>query len=181
MNELHIEQMLRANVERQRETSHEIKFSNPFSAALIRGGKVLQVVDGYNGVTIEGKNHAMDVVFGAATPVTQIDPWYIGIVKSSPAPTFSEADTLPSHAGWAEFTDYSGTRKEWDDADSSAKVKGSTAVSSFTMTGEGTLNGIFVCGVTTGTAGILWATGSFNASVGVVSTDILKIAYGVRM
>lgn len=176
-----IEQMIKANVERMRGLEHKLEFSNPFSAAHIRDGKLLAVYSGFNGVTIAGKNHAMDVVFGAASPVTQVDPWYIGLVNNSPAPVFAEADTLASHAGWAEFSSYTGNRKEWDDADSSAKVKGSTAVSSFTMSGAGTINGIFIASVDTGTSGILWATGSFDAAVAVISSDVLKVAYGVRM
>ena len=181
LDELKIQQMLDVMVERQRGICHELGFSNPFAGLLIRKGKIIQEVYGHNGVTIVGKNHMLDVTFGNATPVTQVDPWYIGLVNNSPAPTFAEADTLASHSGWSEFTDYSGNRQAWDDADAASKVKGASAVSSFTMTGAGVINGIFVAAAATGTSGVLWATGSFDSTVTVVSTDILKVSYGVRM
>lgn len=169
---------------RQRLLSHGIRFRNPFSAVHIgtRNGrrKILGVHNGWNDVTIVGKNHLLDVVFGKGTPVTQVDPWYIGLVNNSPSPVFAEADTLASHSGWAEFSSYSGNRKAWDDADSANKIKGTTTVSTFTMSGSGTINGIFIASVDTGTSGILWATGSFDTIVTVVSSDELKVTYGIR-
>ena len=160
---------------------HQLMFRNPFIAQLVRKGRVIATTGGHNGVTIVGKNHMLDVVFGAASPVTQIDPWYIGLINQSPTPTLAEADTLSSHSGWSEFTSYSGNRQAWTDADASAKVKGTTTVSTFTISATGDVHGIFVCSVATGTSGVLWATGSFDASLPVVSADELKITYGVRL
>jgi|TARA_R110000751_G_scaffold295739_3_gene404440 hypothetical protein len=161
-------------------------FNNPFSAQVIRRAgvkmtpRVVGMANGHNDLTIVGKNHALDVVFGAAAPVTQIDPWYIGLIDQSPTPTLAEADTLASHAGWTELTDYAGNRKEWDDADAAAKVKGTTTVSQFDINATKTVHGIFVCSVATTTTGVLWATGSFDTTLPVVSGDELKITYGLR-
>jgi hypothetical protein len=164
----------------------DIRFRNPFSGMLIRRmgvkmePRVIQVVHGWNDVTVVGKNHLLDVVFGNTAPVTQVDPWYIGCVNNSPSPTFSENDTLASHAGWSEWSTYTGNRQEWDDANAAAKIKGTTTVSTFPMTGAGTINGIFIASVDSGTAGLLWATGSFDELVDVIGGDDLKVTYGIR-
>ena len=163
---------------------HAIAFNNPFSAMHMRkiNGvyKPIGVYNGRNAVTIEGKNHLLDVVFGNSTPVTQIDPWYIGLINQTPTPTLSENDTLALHAAWNEFTTYSGNRVAWADANASAKVKGSSSTSDFTITTGGTVHGIMIASVATGTSGILWATGAFDASIVVVASDVLKITYGIR-
>lgn len=163
---------------------HLLQWKNPFSAMHWReiNGiyRCINVVNGWNGVTIEGKNYLLDVAFGNTTPVTQIDPWYIGMINQTPTPVLDEADTLASHSGWAEFTDYSGNRVEWDDSDAASKVKGSDTTSDFTFTGSGEVHGIMIASASSGSSGTLWATGSFDTSITVVATDILKITYGVR-
>lgn len=157
-----------------------LQWNNPIGAQLFVGGRLIQTVGGHNGVTVVGKNHILDVYFGNATPVTQIDPWYIGLIKQSPTPVLSENDTLASHAGWTEATGYSGNRKEWDDADAASKIKGTTAASTFVFTGDDTIHGLFIASAATGTTGILWATGSFDTPVAVTNTAELKITYGLR-
>ena len=160
-----------------------LKWHNPFIGQLERDGKIISDVCGWNGVVTEGKNHLLDTVFGNSTPVTQIDPWYIGLIDQSPVPSLLDTDTLASHAGWTEFTNYSGNRQTWVDANSASGVKGTTTVASFTMgtiTGTEDINGIFICSVATGTTGTLWATGSFSSSVQVVTSDVLKITYAIR-
>lgn len=156
------------------------EYKDPRSGLWLPRRRVVAVASGWNEITVVGKNHLLDVTFGAATPVVQVDPWYIGLIDQSPTPTTSENDTLSSHAGWSEFSSYSGNRKAWDDSDSSNKVKGTDSVSTFVINATGEVNGIFVASVDTGTSGILWATGSFDSSLSVVNTDELKITYGVR-
>lgn len=157
---------------------------NPFTADLYRlrksGYKRIKRVNGFNDITVVGKNHLLDVTFGAGTALTQIDPWHIGLINQTPTPVLSENDTSASHAGWAELTAYAGTRKVWDDADSAAKVKGTTTTSDFTMNATNTIHGIMIDELTTGTTGILWATGSFDTALAVVNTDVVKITYGIR-
>lgn len=162
----------------QKPIIHQLQFSNPFQALHIRDGRVIGIHQGFNDVTIEGKNYLLDAGFGGGT---QVDPWYHGLINQSPTPSLAEADTLASHAGWAEFTSYSGNRQAWDDAAAASKIKGTTTPSSFTISATGDIHGIMVASVATGTSGILWATGSFDSSVAVVSADVLKITYGVRL
>jgi hypothetical protein len=170
-----------------------ITFRNRFTAKVMRivdhvkingiwvpERKMVFSTQGYNEITIVGKNHLLDVVFGNSTPVTQIDPWYVGLIDQSPTPTTSENDTSASHAGWAENTDYAGNRKEWDDTNSASKVKGTNTVSTFVIDTTAEIHGIFIDSLATTTAGILWASGSFDSSLNVVNTDELKITYGIR-
>lgn len=157
------------------------KFWNPFVAQVIRKGRVVQVARGINGVTVVGKHHFLDVTFGNSTPVTQIATWYIGLINNTPSPVLSENDTLASHSGWTEWTSYSGNRKAWNDANAANKIKGSSATSDFTISATGTLYGILVAGVDTGTSSILWSTGAFDTVLNVVNTDVVKITYGIRL
>lgn len=163
-----------------------IRFRNPFSAALVRRmgvkmePRVIKVVNGWNDVVTVGKNHLLDVTFGNSSPVTQIATWYIGLINNSPLPVLAAGDTLGSHSGWSEWTDYSGNRKAWDDADSASGIKGTTSVSTFTISADGTIYGIFVCSVASTTTGILWATGAFDETVDVQNADDLKVTYGIR-
>jgi hypothetical protein len=174
-------QLLAAPLYRSRGVYDELLFNNVFSAQVIRRGRVIQTVHGRNGVTVVGKNHMLDVVFGKGTPVTQVDPWYIGLINNSPSPVLSENDTLASHTGWTEWTSYSGNRKEWVDADAASKIKGTTTASSFTISATGVLYGICVAAVASGTSGVLWATGAFDSTLSVVNTDVINVTYGVRL
>lgn len=180
-------QLIQPQGDRRRGLCSEVSFSNPFTGTLVRrmGVKMtprtIWVGRGFNGITVVGKNSILDTFFGKGTPVSQVDPWYIGLINDSPTPTLSENDTLASHAGWSEWTSYSGNRKAWVDADAASKIKGTTTVSTFTMSAGGTINGILVCGAATGTSAVLWATGSFDTTAPVLNGDDLKITYGVRM
>lgn len=185
LTNVQIRQMIKASRSRGGGIVSEIDFRNPFIGELYRqtkSGRYKKVAEagGFNDVTVVGKNHMLDVTFGNSSPVTQVDPWYIGLINQSPTPTLSENDTLASHAGWSETTDYAGNRKAWDDANAASKIKGATSVSTFVMNATLTVHGIFVCAVATGTSGVLWATGSFDVALPVISTDELRITYGIR-
>lgn len=147
----------------------------------IRDGRIIGKYRATNDIVVVGKNHALDVVFGNSTPVAQVDPWYIGLINNTPTPSLSENDTLASHAGWTEFTSYTGTRKAWDDANAAAKAKGTTTTSDFTISADADIYGLFVCSVTSGTSGVLWATMPFdNGIASVKNLDVFKVTYGIQ-
>lgn len=135
-----------------------------------------------NGITVEGKNHLLNEVFphSAYTPAP-VDPWYIGAVSQTPTPSFNESDTLALHPGWTEFTTLTGNRQAWDPAAASNKIKGSATVTQLTASAGGEVNGMLVASVASGTAGILWSTGSFDSSIVVVATDVWNVTYGLRL
>ena len=150
---------------------------NTFWGERVRDGKVISRVEGHNLVTTEGKNDALDVLFGGGT---QSDPWYIGLVNNSPVPAFNAADTLASHAGWAIATDVSVERLAWVDAAASGGSKGTTTTSEFNITGNFTVAGLFICNVSSGTSGILFNAGAFAATQDLISGETFRVGFTVQ-
>jgi hypothetical protein len=135
----------------------------------------------HNLVVNEGLKDMNDKYFsGAAYTAT----WFIGLVTGpGSGTTFAAADTLASHAGWTEYTDYSGNRGAITFgaatlADPSV-ITNSVAVQ-FNITGAGgTVAGAFLASVDTGTSGILFSESDFQApgDRAVVSGDVLNVTY----
>jgi hypothetical protein len=110
--------------------------------------------------------------------------WYLGLVTGpGSGTTFAAGDTLASHAGWTEFTNYSGNRGAVTfgaatTADPS--VITNPAPVQFTITGAGgTVAGAFLASVSSGTSGILFSESDFQSpgDRAVVSGDVLNVTY----
>jgi hypothetical protein len=134
----------------------------------------------HNLVVNEGLKDLNDKYFsGSAYTAT----WYLGLVNASPAPSYAAGDTLASHAGWTETTDYSGNRKAVTFGAATLadpSVITNTAVpSQFSMTGTVTVAGAFLASVDTGTSGILFSVSSFQSpgNRDVVNGDTLSVTY----
>jgi len=96
-----------------------------------RNGQILRRGRSHNGITTAGFNYMLDCMFGAAVPVSQLDPWYIGLINNTPSPTLLATDTLVSHSGWVELvpgTAYTGNRQTWADADAALSAKSSSLI-----------------------------------------------------
>jgi hypothetical protein len=111
--------------------------------------------------------------------------FYLGLVLGpSSSTTYAAADTLASHAGWTEYTDYSGSRKAVTfgtatTADPSV-ISNSASPSSFTISGSGgVVAGAFLCTVASGTSGVLFSEADFQSPGDrtVVSGDTLNVTY----
>ena len=109
--------------------------------------------------------------------------WYLGLVNNSPSPSYAAGDTLASHAGWSETTDYSGNRKSVTfgsatSADPSV-IDNSGSPAQFSITGTVTVAGAFLATVDTGTSGILFSVSTFQSpgARSVVSGDTLNVTY----
>ena len=110
--------------------------------------------------------------------------WYIGLVTGpGGSNTYAAADTLASHAGWTENTDYSGNRKaatfgSATTADPSV-INNSGSVAQFSMTGTATIAGAFLASVDTGTSGVLFSVSNFQSpgDRAVVNGDTLNVTY----
>lgn len=111
--------------------------------------------------------------------------FFLGLVTGpGSSTTYAAADTLASHAGWTEFTNYSGSRKAVTfgtatTADPSV-ISNSAAPSQFSITGGGgTVAGAFLCTVASGTSGILFSEADFQSPGDrvVVSGDTLNVTY----
>lgn len=110
--------------------------------------------------------------------------WYIGLVTGpGSGNTYAAADTLASHSGWTENTDYSGNRKAATfgtptTADPSV-IDNSGSVAVFAITGTATIAGAFLASVDTGTSGVLFSVSNFQSpgDRSVTSGDTLNVTY----
>jgi hypothetical protein len=111
--------------------------------------------------------------------------WFLGLVAGpGSSTTYAAADTLASHAGWTEFTNYSGARKAVTfgtatTADPSV-IGNSASPAQFSITSSGgTVAGAFLCNVNSGTSGILFSEADFQSpgDRNVVSGDTLNVTY----
>lgn len=128
-----------------------------------------------NGATDEGLNKLLDVMFHA---VAAISTWYIGLITG--AGTLAAADTLASHAGWTEGTDYTGSRQEWAEGAASGKSITNGTAAEFPITGTMTVKGAFLASAATGTSGTLFSTAAFTGGDQAVNNgDTLKVTYTV--
>ena len=158
----------------------QIKMKGRFLCRHFRGGKLIGTHEFANGVTNEGLNKLLDVMFHATT---QIDPWYFGLINNSGYTGLSAGDTMSSHAGWAESTDYDeATRVAFTEAAAASQSIASSAASVFTMNATVTIKGIFVTSVNTkgGTTGTLWATALNTSDISCVAADVLQFSYTVN-
>jgi hypothetical protein len=62
----------------------------------------------HNNVVHEGLDHSLQVQFLGST-YTGDGNWWIGLTDSTP--TVADEDTIGSHAGWTEITDYDETKR----------------------------------------------------------------------
>jgi len=111
--------------------------------------------------------------------------WYLGLILGpGSSTTIAAGNTLASHSGWTEYTDYAGNRPAITfgtptTADPSV-ITNSAAPTSFSISGSGgTIAGAFVCSVTSGTSGILFSASDFQSPGDrvVVSGDTLNVTY----
>lgn len=152
---------------------------NPIQVEHVRDGEVIGVYNTSNGIVDVGLNHLLDVGFRNQT---QTATWYMGLINNSGFSALAAADTMSSHAGWTEFTTYSeSVRSTWTPAAAASRSIQNTTAVEFTITGTGTIKGVFLTTVDTkgGTTGTLWATASFASTVSVVNGDVLKVTYTI--
>jgi hypothetical protein len=116
--------------------------------------------------------------------VTYTAAWFLGLVTGpGSGTTYNAGDTLATHAGWTEFTDYSGNRKAVTFgtptlADPSV-IDNSGSPSQFVISGAGgTVAGAFLANVATGTSGILFSEGDFTGGDKIVASgDTINVTY----
>lgn len=141
----------------------------------------------HNTVVTVGKNLALDT-FLAGSAYTVTGP-YMGLIGAVSYSAISAADTMASHAGWTEAgtanaPTYTGPRKtiSWSSASSGSKAPSSAPV--YTMTGSGTVKGVFLVfgsgalSTIDNTSGTLWSAGLFSGGdQAVVSTNTVTVTY----
>jgi hypothetical protein len=112
--------------------------------------------------------------------------WYLGLVDASPSPTYAAGDTMASHAGWAETTDYSGSNRGTvtfgtpTTADPSV-IDNDSSQTTFNMTGTVTVAGAFLTATQDNTTntGVLFSVAGFESpgDRSVVNGDTLTVRY----
>ena len=153
-----------------------LNFKGVYTLEQFRDGRLINKITLPNGIVNQGKNNVLDVMFNNSS---QTDPWYIGLIDAAGFSALASTDTLASHPGWSEAV-FTGARQAWSPA--AAANQRLTDTATFTMTGAGTVKGIFLCDQAAGSAGILWSTAlSPVGDVAVIAADTLNIQYDLSI
>lgn len=197
MNNLSINQ--KANVSLGKtHPKHSLPLRGKFAVEHWRKGKKIGEYKFQNGITNEGKNALLDIMFNATT---QITTWYIGLIDLTGFSALAAGDTYDdinqAGNGWDEFDDYTDannassttTRPAWpEDAASGQSITNGTTQAIYDITASGTVKGLFVVGGGTNpnlkndhaAGSTLWATALFSqGDTAVVNGDQLKVTYTV--
>ena len=159
----------------------KLRAKGEYKLQVLDNGLVIAERKYTNLITTEGADLLWDVMFGGAAAS---DPWYIGLIGSTPTPSVAITDTLASTPGWDELipgTDYTGNRQEWVEAAASSRTKTSSANAVFPILTTKTVWGSFLCDVATGTAGTLFSAGAFSVAVPVVAGNTVNVVFSVQL
>jgi hypothetical protein len=122
----------------------------------------------------------------ALTSVTQITTWYIGLYGAGASNTPAAGDTMASHAGWTEVTDYSNSTRVaatfvTATTANPSVVTNAASPATFNINGTTTVGGAFLTSgsAKSGTTGTLFSAADFSApgDRSVVSGDIISVTY----
>ena len=152
-----------------------------------KDGNVKWTAEAKNLTTNQGRQDMNTKYF---TGTTYTAAWFIGLVNNSPTPSYSVSDTMASHAGWVETTDYSGSNRATANfgtattADPSVianTVASGGTVASFSITGTVTIDGAFLSATQDNSTntGVLFSVAAFEApgDRSVVNGDTLNVTY----
>lgn len=153
------------------EQLHGMIFRNTYKFECFdKHGNLKWVEEVRNLVTNEGLNDLLNKYLKGSTYTAA---WYVGLKGTG---TIAAGDTLASHAGWSEITDYSGNRQALTlGTVSSQSVDNSASKAVFTFTGSASVYGGFVASASTGTSGTLYGAADFGTSRSVVASDVLNV------
>ncbi len=143
-------------------------------------GNLIHVYYAKNGITLLGLNHVLEVLCRQQTQST----WKIGLMDNTGFTALSEDDQMNSHAGWTEVVDYEETtRPLWAPGTTSGQAIINAGAVVFTFTADKDINGLFVTSddAKSGTAGLLFCTGSFDASATMQIGEQLKCFYRIAV
>lgn len=122
----------------------------------------------------------------ALTSTSQITSWYLGLYGAASSNNPAAGDTMGSHGGWTEVTDYTeATRPAATFAAATnanpSVVTNTASKAVFSMNATVTVGGAFLTSNDTkgGTTGTLFSAADFSApgDRSVVSGDILNVTY----
>jgi hypothetical protein len=146
-----------------------------------------------NLVNAVGKQLMLDTLLVTASGYTRVGP-YLGLISGS-SPTFAASDTMTSHTGWTEFTNYTvgGSAVRGTASFSSSTSTGTTpsnvttcaaSAITYTITGAGgTVGGCFLVTGTgasstqSNTGGTLYSAGAFATAKITTAGDTVSVTY----
>lgn len=128
-------------------------------------------------------NNMLDVyLFNQA----QTTVWYMSLVDNAGFSAFAPTDVYATHAGWTEFTLYTGSNRiAWGNGAASGQAMTNGTQVSFSINGAGTVKGLglwslITKGDTAGAGGKLYSTAAFAAgNQTVANLDTLRCTYTV--
>lgn len=145
-----------------------------------------------NLVVAVGKQLMLDTLLSGTT-YTTVGP-YLGLISGA-SPTFAATDTMTSHAGWTEFTNYTvggsavrgtaafGAATSSGTTPSNVTTKAATAIT-YTITGAGgTVGGCFLVtgsgasSTQSNTSGTLYSAGAFSTAKVTTAGDTVTVTY----
>lgn len=143
-----------------------------------------------NMVMFSGIDVALDAYLSGA-PYTVNGP-YLGLISAAGFVAVASSDTMASHPGWTEAgaahqPTYSGVRLTPTWAPAANGLKAMPGPVTYTFTGAGTVQGVFLVygsGATSAidsTGGALYSAGSFATPQPVVPTNTLEVTYAAQM
>lgn len=122
----------------------------------------------------------------ALTSTSQITTWYVGLYGAASSNNPAAGDTMSSHIGWTEVTDYTeATRPAATFAAATnanpSVVTNTASKAVFSINGTTVVGGAFLTSNNTksGTTGTLFSAADFSApgDRSVVSGDVLNVTY----
>jgi len=126
----------------------------------------------HNMVVNAGLQHILDVTFASGTAVSV---WHLGLALSSM--TIASGDTMASHAGWTEATNYADGRKEYVDVRSNQSITNAASAATFTINTAGTIGGGFLTNLSAGSDILMAAATLTGGDRAVVDTDVINLTY----
>jgi len=196
VSQMNVSHKAGCNVVRARKAEDHLQPRGRFVVEHFRKGVKIGHYEFPNGITNQGKNKLLDVMFHGVSAITT---WWLGLISNSGYSALAAGDTyaqIGGTNGWTELTDYtdagngnsSSTRPEWTEGAASSQAITNSSPVVFDITGSGTVKGLFLVGGASGAqtkgdhaaAAILWATALFGSGdVAVNADDQLKVTYTV--
>jgi hypothetical protein len=146
-----------------------------------------------NLVNAVGKQLMLDTLLVTASGYTRVGP-FLGLINGA-SPTFAASDTMTSHAGWTEFTNYTtgGSAVRGTASFSASTSTGTTPTNvttcaataiTYTITGAGgTVGGCFLVtgsgavSTQSNTGGTLYSAGAFSVAKITTAGDTVSVTY----
>jgi hypothetical protein len=197
VTQMNVAQKAGCSMVRARKAEDQLQPRGRFVVEHFRKGVKIGHYEFPNGITNEGKDKLLDVMFHAATAITT---WWLGLIDNAGYSALAATDTYENidqvGNGWDEFTDYTdagnggsaSTRPEWTEGAASGQAVTNGTPVVFDITASGTVKGLFLVGGIAAAqnkgdhaaGGNLWATALFGTGdVPVNDQDQLKVTYTV--